>query len=223
MKAIHYTVSWLIRIILGVICRVDAAELRGLPKKGPAIVVTNHINFLEVPLIYTHMMPRRLTALVKAETWNNPAMAFLGNLWRGIPISRGVVDRKAIEAAKEALADGRILVIAPEGTRSGDGRLRRGNPGIVLFAADSGVPVYPTAHHGGELFWKRFKSLKRTDFIVRVGKPILVKTGGEGLGRTARKAITDEIMCRIAELMPDGLKGYYAGAAKNGYRYTQTV
>lgn len=223
MKAIHYTVSWLIRIILGVICRVDAADVRRLPKEGPAIFVTNHINFLEVPVIYTQLMPRRLAALVKAETWNNPALAFLGNLWMGIPISRGLVDRKAITAAKEVLADGRILVIAPEGTRSGDGRLRRGNPGIVLFAADSGIPIFPIAHYGGESFWKRFRALRRTDFNIKVGEPIVVRTGEKTLGREKRRAITDEIMYRIAELLPDRLRGYYSDVNGDKYRYTQPV
>ncbi len=223
MKAIHYTVTWLVRIILGVVCKVDAVDLRRMPKQGPAILVTNHINFLEVPLIYTHLMPRRLTALVKAESWNNPLFAFLGNLWMGIPITRGVVDRKAITAAKEALADGRIFVIAPEGTRSGDGKLKRGSPGIVLFAADSGVPIFPAAHHGGESFWSRFKSFKRTRFQIKVGKPIVVRTGEESIGRETRRAITDEIMYRIAELLPDRLKGHYSGPMENEYRYTETV
>jgi 1-acyl-sn-glycerol-3-phosphate acyltransferase len=223
VKGIHYTVSWLVRIVLGVVCKVNATDLRRLPKQGPAILVTNHINFLEVPLIYTHLMPRRLAALVKVENWNNPFFAFFGNLWMGIPISRGVVDRNAIATAKNALADGRILVIAPEGTRSGDGRLRKGNSGIVLFAADTGVPVFPAAHHGGESFWKRFKSFKRTDFKIRVGKPILVHTGGNSLGRETRKEITDEIMCRVAELLPDRLRGHYAGMMENRYCYTRPV
>ncbi len=223
MKAIHYTVSWLVRIILGVVCKVEAADLKRLPKEGPAILVTNHINFLEVPLIYTHLMPRRLAALVKAETWNNPLFAFFGNLWMGIPIARGVIDRKAITAAKAALADGRILVIAPEGTRSGDGKLKKGNPGIVLFAADSGVPVFPVAHHGGESFWSSFRSFKRTTFKIKVGKPILVRTGEASLRRETRKAITDEIMFRIAELLPARLRGHYAGLPAIEYRYTQPV
>ena len=83
---LHYTVSWLIRLIVDLLCSVDARCVRSLPKNGPFIVVTNHINFLEVPVLYTRLIPRRVAALVKAENWNNPLLAFLGNLWNGIHI-----------------------------------------------------------------------------------------------------------------------------------------
>ena len=143
----------------------------------------------------------------------------MGNLWKGIPISRGGVDRRAITEAKHVLEEGRFLVIAPEGTRSGDGILRRGNPGVILFAANSEIPVFPAAHHGGEVFWKRFRSFRRTRFTVKIGKPFFVRTGDRKLGRDIRRAVADEIMCRIAELLPEEMKGYYAGLPENGYRY----
>lgn len=220
---IHYTVSWLVRIIIAALCRIDAGDLRGLPMRGPCILVTNHINFLEVPLLYTRLMPRRVAALVKVETWNNPLLGFLGNLWNGIPIARGTIDRKAINAAKEALAEGRILVIAPEGTRSGDGVLKRGQPGIVLFAANSGIPIYPLAHYGGEMFWKNLRSFRRTGFKVKLGKPFVVSSNGTRLGREQRNVIADEIMLKIAELLPEKLKGYYAGLTGKEYQYIQTI
>ena len=223
MKAIHYTVSWLIRIIIGALCKIDACDLGKLPKHGPCILVTNHINFLEVPLLYTRLMPRNVTALVKTENWNNPLYAFLGNLWDGIPITRGGLDRKAIGAAKDALAGGKILVVTPEGTRSGDGRLKKGHPGIVLFAANSGIPVFPLAHHGGELFWKNLSSLRRTNFKVKLGRPFLVSCEDKSPGREERRAIADEIMRKIAELLPGRLQGYYANHSGTGYTYLQTI
>jgi 1-acyl-sn-glycerol-3-phosphate acyltransferase len=219
MKALHYTVSWLIRLIVHLICRISAKELRKIPRTGPAIIVTNHINFLEVPVIYTNLMPRKLTALVKAENWSNPIFGFLGNLWNGIPLSRGVVDRKAFTLAREALDRKEILVIAPEGTRSGNGNLRRGNPGIVLLAADAGVPIIPIAHVGGENFWRNIKSLRRTVFSIRVGRPFLVDTGGAAIDREARKRIADEIMLRLAVLLPESHRGYYQNKMTDQYQF----
>ena len=223
MSVVHYSVSWFIRIILAVLCKIDAGEIKRLPKSGPFILVTNHINFLEVPLLYTRLMPRKLATLVKAETWKNPFFAFLGNLWHAIPINRGSVDRNAVSAALEALSIGEILVIAPEGTRSGDGKLRAGFPGIVLFAVNSGIPIFPLAHFGGERFWKNFRHLKRTAFSVRVGKPFTVGTAHKSLSREERRSVTDEIMRRIAELLPDEQKGYYSGFEKEEYNYIRMV
>jgi len=223
VKTVHYMVSWFIRIIMNILCKIDARSLRQLPKRGPCIVVTNHINFLEVPLLYTRLMPRNICALVKAETWNNPLLGFLGNLWNAIPINRGAIDRKALSTAREVLDEGGILVVAPEGTRSGDGRLRRGRPGVVLLALNSGIPVFPLAHYGGETFWRNFRSFRRTPFTVKRGKPFLVEIGKKSCGREQRNVIADEIMRRIAELLPERLKGYYAGLTETGYRYLQGI
>ncbi len=223
MGVAHYTVSWLIRIILSVLCRIDAGELRKLPKSGPYILISNHINFLEVPVIYTYGMPRQFVALVKAENWENPFFAFLGNLWHAIPIARGSVDRRAIAKANEALSERKILVIAPEGTRSRNGKLRPAFPGVVLFAVNSGIPVYPAGHFGGERFWRNLRSLKRTNFTVRIGKPFTVWADTAELTRRDRKDIADEMMCRIAGLLPDRLRGHYAGLIHRDYNYIRMV
>ncbi len=215
MKLVRYTVFWIVRILITALCRIDAGELKKLPKEGPFLLVINHINFLEVPLLYILLMPRKMTALVKVENWNNPFFAFLGNLWQGIPIKRGFVDRRAVLAAKEALAEGKILIIAPEGTRSGNGRLNPGFPGIALLAVETRLPVYPLAHFGGESFWKNLSSLKRTRITVKVGAPFTIDAEKAGLNRKERRMVTDEIMRRIAELLPERLRGYYAEPGKN--------
>ena len=223
MRSVHYVVSWIIRLLLHLLCKIDWVELHRIPSEGPCIIVTNHINFLEVPLLYTHLMPRKQTSLVKKETWNNPVLGFLANLWQAIPIARGVIDRTAIAAAHSALEDDALLVITPEGTRSGNGKLRRGNPGVILLATDSGVPVFPLAHHGGEQFWRNFKSLRRTSFVIRVGRPFLVETEDLAIDRGARRQIADEIMCRIAELLPEFYRGYYDNRLPRDYQYLKPI
>ncbi len=223
MKALHYTVTWIIRLILQLLCRVSGKELRKIPLTGPAIIVTNHTNFLEIPIIYSWLMPRKLTALVKAENWANPVFGFLGNLWNGIPLSRGVVDRKAFSLARKALDNKEILFVAPEGTRSGTGKLRRGSPGVILLAADAGVPVIPVAHVGGENFWRNLKSFKRTAFDIKVGRPFFVDTDGVAIDRSVRRRIADEIMIRIAAMLPESQHGYYRDKMTEVYQYLRFI
>lgn len=223
LKTLHYVVSWSIRLVLALLCRIDSHDLRRIPREGPCILVTNHINFLEVPILYTHLMPRRIAALVKKENWDNPFLGFLGNIWQGIPIARGVVDRKAITDARAALDSRAMLFIAPEGTRSGNGKLGRGSSGVTLLAANNGVPVFPIAHHGGEHFWRNVKSVKRTKVDIHVGKPFTVETGGLEIDRRARRRITDEIMRRIAELLPEVYRGYYDDHLGRDYEYLKPV
>ncbi len=201
------SVIWLGTVIL---CRIDKSDLHKVPTQGPLILVTNHINSLEVPLLFVHLQPRKMIGLAKIETWNNKFMGWLFDLWDAIPVSRGEADLDAIRACLSTLKDGDILAIAPEGTRSYDGRLQRGQPGISLIALHAHVPILPMAHWGGETFGKNVRKLKRTDFHVRVGKQFTLDSNGENVNGEIRQAIADEIMCQIAELLPAEYRGEYA-------------
>ena len=214
MKFTALIVNGAIKRLLRILCRIEDSQLERVPRSGPLILVVNHINFLEVPLIYTHLLPRSVTGFIKAETWDDPAMAFLFNLWEGIPIRRGEVDRTAFRRGLTVLERGDILTVAPEGTRSGTGLLARGHPGIVLLALQSGAPLLPVVYYGGEKFRQNISRLRRTDFHTAVGNLFYLETGGIKLTQAVRQQITDEIMYQLASLLPPNYRGYYADAEK---------
>ncbi len=193
-----------------ILCRLDASELERVPAQGPLILYTNHTGSLEVPLLMARLRKRPITGLAKIETWNNPAMAWLFTLWGAIPVRRGEADMLAMRQSLEALEKGWIVTVAPEGTRSRDGRLRRAHPGLVSLALRSGAPLMPLAHWGGEHLDANLKRLKRTDFHIRVGEPFRLKIGEEQVTREKRQALADEAMHRLARLMPEPYRGCYA-------------
>jgi 1-acyl-sn-glycerol-3-phosphate acyltransferase len=206
-RVVNGSIKGLIRIL----CRVDDAQLARVPERGPLILVANHVNFLEVPLLYTHVQPRPVTGLVKAETLNNPFLGpLLFKLWKGIPIQRGQVDMTALSQALQALEAGQILTVAPEGTRSGHGRLQQGHPGTAFLALRSGAPVLPMATHGGERFWHNLHRLQRTDFYIVVGQPFHLDTRGSKVTQHVRQQMTNEIMYQIAALLPPAYRGVYS-------------
>ena len=147
-----HVVAPVVRAILSIACRIDRAELGKVPRKGPLIIVTNHVNFLEAPLLYSFLYPRDISAFAKAETWRNPVLGLLATIWECVPVERGANDMGSMRRALEALARGKMLNVMPEGTRSHDGRLRRGLGGVVAMALRSGAPIVPIAHFGGEAF-----------------------------------------------------------------------
>ena len=155
MKLIQNACNSFIKFLLITSCKIDKSELANLPEKGPYIIVVNHINFLEGPLLYIFFRPRRTIAIAKAELWKSRMGAFLMNLWEVIPIQRGRTDFKGMKMAMDVLKQGDFLCLAPEGTRSGDGRLQKGKGGVLLFAQKSGVPIIPIAHYGGESFFQK--------------------------------------------------------------------
>lgn len=192
------------------LCRVDDAQLARVPDQGPLIIVANHVNFLEAPLIYTHLQPRPVTGFAKAETWENPVLGALFNLGRAIPLRRGEADIAALRQALKALEAGYILAMTPEGTRSGNGRLQPGHPGVVLLALRSGAPLLPMVYYGGELFWRNLARLRRTDFHIVVGQPFYLDAGEVKAARQVRQQMTDEIMYQLAALLPPAYRGVYS-------------
>lgn len=202
----------LLRLGTNILCRLDILELDRIPAHGPLIIYTNHTGSLEVPLLLARLQPRQVTGFAKAETWDNPFLGGLFTLWGAIPLRRGEADIQAMRLALEALNKGWIVAIAPEGTRNRTGRLLRGQPGIVMLALRSGAPLLPVAHWGGEAFRSNLKRLKQTDFHVRVGEMFRLETFGKRPTRDERQAMVDEIMLRLARLLPEEYRGVYGGS-----------
>jgi len=207
----HRVVNAAERALVTAICRVDDAEMAKVPATGPLILVTNHVSFLEVPVLHSRLRPRRVVGLAKAEAWKNPFLGWLFNLWGGIPVKRGETDLGALRTCFEALNQGTILVIAPEGTRSRHGRLQRGRSGVVTLALRSGAPILPLAFHGGEKLGHNLRRLRRTEFHIRVGEPFRLEPGDGRLTQEKRQALADDIMRKLAALLPPAYRGEYAG------------
>jgi 1-acyl-sn-glycerol-3-phosphate acyltransferase len=154
-----------------------------------------------------------VVVFTKAETFDSLLMRSLFDLSKAIPVKRGEADTAALKRAAEVLESGNILAVAPEGTRSGDGCLRRGHPGIVMLALRTGAPLLPLAYYGGEAFRRNVPRLKKTDFHVVVGRPFYLHDRGARVTREVRQQMTDEIMYQIAALLPPGYRGHYSNLA----------
>lgn len=221
MAFMPFLVNSAIKQVIRIICQVDDSQLSQIPDQGPLILVVNHVNFLDVPLIYTHLLPRPITGLAKTETWDNPALRPLFNMWGAIPLQRGEADMNAMRLSLEALQAKKILAIAPEGTRSETGFLQRGKPGVVTLAIKSGAPLLPVVYYGGETFSQNMMKLQRTNFNIVVGFPFYVNTGDVKVTRDIRRQITDEIMYQLAKLLPENYRGYYSDLSKATQAYLQ--
>jgi 1-acyl-sn-glycerol-3-phosphate acyltransferase len=198
------------RVLVGIPCRIHDAELANVPAKGPLICVANHITSLEVPVMLSHLYPRLVTGMAKIEAWKNPIFRLLYWVYRAVPVRRGESDLNALKLSLERLKEGYLLAVAPEGTRSYDGKLQQGRGGVALLAVRSGAPVMPFAHYGGEHMWNNLKRMKRTDFYLRVGNPFKIDLHGERLQKENSQKISDEIMFQIAAMLPPQYRGYYS-------------
>jgi len=194
--------------------RTHMEQLVNIPMKGPFLIAGNHINGLDGIVMFHCVQPRPLTTLTKEENYSNPLIRILSEAWGAIPIKRAAVDNTALNLALEALKDGKMLAILMEGTRSHTGEMQQGKPGILPLAVKSGVPIVPVGFHGHEGFSKNLRSFRKTDFYLEIGQPFYLKATMRDLDRETRQIATDEIMYRIAMLLPEKYRGYYSDLSK---------
>jgi len=219
----RFVVSHVMKGILTVICKIDCREfVEALKNNKPLLVIFNHINFLEVPILVTHSYPLYVSGLVKSETWDNPVFSFIFNTFKAVPIDRRGAFSVSFKKVREKIESGFYMCIAPEGTRSRDGVLGKGKPGIIQLALEADVPILPVAHHGGENVWQNIRKLKRTPFSFRAGKPFKIKCDTMP-GKEEREAIMTEVMAQIARLLPEPMRGGYAGMAYNDCKYLDFI
>ena len=116
---------------------------------------------MDTPVLFVN--PRRpdVTALVTTKYQENAFVRWFTDVAEGIWIDRDIADFTAIRKASEVLAKGWALGIAPEGTRSKDGKLQEGKPGTIMLALKTGAPIVPVALTGTEDALKKLMRLRR--------------------------------------------------------------
>ena len=156
-------------------------------------------------------LPRRLYPLAADKWRRKPVIGQLVASVGAISIRRGEVDRRALRRAVEALEQGKVLGIAPEGTRSKTGALQEGRAGAAYLACLTGVPLLPVGVIGVEKVLGRLRRLRRPQVRVVIGRsftlpPLLSKAGSRS---KCLREYTTQIMLRIAELLPEEYRGVY--------------
>ncbi len=212
----EFIVNSFVRLAIGITLKVDRVsrnEFKKVPLKGPGLIITNHMSNIEGPVCYTSLRPRKTIALGKEELWDKVFTRLMMEAWNVIPISRSGVDQKAIASCLETLDKGDFLCIAPEGTRSRDGKLHQAKPGVTLFVRPD-VPLIPMAVWGLENYSSNLKKLRRTTMKVRVGEPFFATRPEGRLTAEKRQEMADSFMERIAALLPEEYRGYYKETAE---------
>ena len=182
--------------------------MENFPKKGPAIVAINHLGDPDAVLLGASF-PYMIDAMGKIELHDH---WFVGPVFRAygiIYVHRGLPDRKALRAALDGLAEGRLVLIAPEGRQTVIGGLEEGNEGAAFLAMKSGAPIVPIAMTGTENnhIFGNMKRLRRSRVTLNVGKPFYI-TEQANRQATLREG-TRQIMEALANLLPESYRGNY--------------
>ena len=219
---------WLTKYTLGItlklVFRPWSRGRKHLPRRGPVILASNHLSFSDhffgpLPL------SRKVVFLAKSEYFTGKGLKGLASrmFFSGvgqIPIDRsgGEASERALRSGLRVLAEGKVLGIYPEGTRSPDGRLYKGRTGVARLALESRAPVVPVAMINTFEFMPPGSS--KPKFGIRpgavFGEPMeFSRYYGREKDREALRAVTDEIMDEIAKLSSQEYVYVYAKRAKD--------
>jgi 1-acyl-sn-glycerol-3-phosphate acyltransferase len=201
----------LLRALLPLVAKVEVRGLENCPPGGPLIVALNHLAHLDPPLVMA-TLPYELEAVALADLYQVPVTGQLLRLYGTIPVRRDEFDREVIRRSLEVLAEGRVLALAPEARMSVTGALEKARDGAAWLAVRSHAPILPVAITGTEKAYTAWRQRRRPRLSVTVG-PVYVPPEIEGVGATRRgqlARITDEVMRRIAAMLPPEYRGVYA-------------
>ncbi|MEL7645222.1 MAG: lysophospholipid acyltransferase family protein [Anaerolineaceae bacterium] len=201
----------IIRKLAKTLSNLTVEGYENVPESGAFILVTNHISRLDMPFLMLSTS-RQDTIGMAGDSYRKIAffnwlLTSMGVIW----VNRESYDFAAFREAADYLERGWIVGVAPEGTRSRTGELKKGKPGAALLARKTGVLLVPAAVTGSEEMTSRLTRLRKMDVRVRFGAPFRFEEPGPDEDNKAwLEKATEEMMCRIAALLPVERRGVYA-------------
>lgn len=183
-----------------------------VPAGGPVVLAANHLSFLDSVLLM-YSLPRRVSFLGKAEYLEMPVARRLFPAAGMIPVDRDGRDvGRSLTRAADRLAAGEVVGVFPEGTRSRDGRLHRGHPGVAHLALRTGAVIVPVGITGTEAALPPGAHRpRRCPITIRFGAPIDPGRWTTARPtRTTKQALTEEVMDAIAALTGQARSGEFA-------------
>ena len=202
---------------------VDGAE--NVPLTGPGLITPNHLSFCDSVFVPA-VLPRRVWAIGKGEYMDDWKTKHLFPAMGMIPVDRsgGEAAQVALDTAANVLDGGRLFMIYPEGTRSRSGNLHKGRTGAARLAIRCNAPIIPVGHEGtleiqppDQFVMKPFKTCR-----IRIGEPVWAEDIGDPEDPRTLRAMTDEVMFRIARLSGQTYVNTYAGKREESTEDTAT-
>jgi 1-acyl-sn-glycerol-3-phosphate acyltransferase len=169
------------------------------------------MSLLDPVLIFIYVRRKDLAALIAKKHQKNPLIHWLVDSVGSIWLNRDDPDAHAIRFSRDYLQKGGLLGIAPEGTRSPSGALIPAKTGVAYLADVAQVPIIPVAITGTHNGIKRAFTFQRPHLTIQFGCPFSLAPVNRRSRETDLKLNTDEIMCRIAAMLPAEMHGAYAG------------
>lgn len=204
------TLFSILSFLVGALTVTEVINAKYVPAQGPCILATNHMSRLDTPFLMVSTPRQDLIALVADKYRFNPLFGLMVRATGSIWLDREKADFSAFRKAIVYLKQGGALGIAPEGTRSTVGGLIKAKTGVALLAEKTNASIVPIGISDSDTAMEKLTHLRRPHIQVRYGKPFTLPPLDREDRETSLQRNTDEVMCRIAALLPEKHRGVYA-------------
>jgi 1-acyl-sn-glycerol-3-phosphate acyltransferase len=204
------TLQRLVRFLIKHLTDTEFIHPENIPAEGPVILAINHLSQMDTPVLFVNPRRQDVTAFVTTKYKNNILVKWFTNEAGGIWIDRDIADFSAIHKASEELAKGKLLGIAPEGTRSKTGKLQEGKPGTVMLALKTHTPIVPVAITGTQDALKQLMHLRRPHITATFGEAFTLPEFEPRHRSEELKSWTEILMRKIAAMLPEEYRGFYS-------------
>lgn len=209
MPWFYYISSLVMRMLLFLLTRWKVNGKENIPDQGAVLVVANHLNLADPPLLAVSLR-RKVTFMAKKELFRFRFIGYFMGSFGAFPVHRGRLDRKALRQADQVLAQGQTLIMFPEGMRSRSGKLGPAFSGSALVALRSSAPLLPIGISGTEKIRGVGWIPHRPEITVNIGPPFHLPPARTKLTKVELAELTTYIMEHIAGLLPPEYRGNYA-------------
>lgn len=210
-KAIRYLLGYLALFLGSLLAKTQIKGSENIPKKNPFILVCNHFNRLDPPFVI-YAIKRPINFLMASDQTLETQLMWAPWLYGFIPTNRQNIAPTTIKKSLAAIKKGEIVGIFPEGGAK-EQYIRPAKNGAAYLAMRTGAPILPMSLIGMDNIWTNwFKGIK-PKLRINIGKPFLpmILPKDRKDRNEAIKITGEEIMCRIAALLPEEYHGVYAG------------
>ncbi len=156
----EFVVRFIMWILSNTMYRFKCSNLDLIPDEGPAVLVCNHVSFVD-SIFIAGSIRRPIRFVMHKSYYNIPVLKYIFRIGKVIPITSKKKDpetyKDAFKMINQALGEGELLCLFPEGTITRDGNINEFKPGIEKIIKDNPVPVIPLALRG---LWGSFFSRK---------------------------------------------------------------
>ena len=207
---VQYVSTYIVFFLSLFVCKIKVNSRNNIPKDSSFVLASNHFGYFD-PFVLVHVIRKPIDFIMQKELGIEPYFLFAPMIYGAILTDRNKVAPSTIKEAIKSIKNKKILGIFPEGGITST-TLTKAKPGAVFIASRASVKILPVSVSGGDNIWDDFLKGVRSRITVNIGKPFgPFKLRGSKEEKVLKlEKYSQELMCRIAALLPDSRHGDYS-------------